>query len=616
MEGQQQLEEKISTKANMPKKRVSDIKDTNTAEIALHAVPAAGPVAETRLKILAIASSTSSTEKVEWLKEVVFKVKERTGRMPRGGWLVVTELLNQKFNLSLTVEGTKTLASKPAKETSVTGKRKATCASQLDGHRISVVSCDPHHLNQVQQVLYACMEKCKIQPMDERTCARKVPEKKVDNDVIAGLNRVLTQILVENPPKDFEDLSSLYYSAQMAYRELTSKKRKPSTWGANIESKMAMLAKQVRLLTNHRADLEGKYSLGMTSQLKKLLKSAKVDKGSMNGIVRLQQQKMDLFKIYEKKIRWHESRKAFRRENNQFEYNRRMFYRKLTEGQKMAGKQAATEMASFWGKMWKSEPGSADFDALVKEEPLKYGEEQGIINLEEKLVKLIERLPNWKTPGVDKVSNFFIKKLTVLHKPLIRLVEKAIACPGECPKWFFSGVTYLIPKVASPEDPSEYRPITCMSNLYKLVTKLVAQEMRSIVKLNGILSENQLGTRRECQGAKEQALINKRVNTEHKFLLKSIWIDIKKAYDSVNHDYLKKCIRKLGMPDWCTNFVDFIVDNWSIQLSYNQKVIGKVDLGRVILQGDSLSPLLFVLCMEPLSRVINATFPALPIEAG
>ena len=402
----------------------------------------------------------------------------------------------------------------------------------------------------------------------------------------------------------------------MAYSELTSKKRNPSTWRANIEAKMAMLAKQVRLLTNHRADLEGKYSLGMTSQLEKLLKSAKVDKGNINEIVRLQQQKIDLFKIYEKKIRCHESRKAFRRENNQFEYNRQMFYRKLTEGQKMVGKQAAAEMASFWGKIWKSEPGLADFDALVKEEPLKYGEEQGIINLEAKLVKLIERLPNWKTPGVDKVSNFFIKKLTVLHKPLIRLVEKAIVCPGECPKWFFSGVTYLIPKVASPEDPNEYRPITCMSNLYKLVTKLVAQEMRNIVELNGILSENQLGTRRECQGAKEQALINKSLNTEHKFLLKSMWIDIKKAYDSVNHDYLKMCLRKLGMPDWCTNFVDYVVDSWSIQLSYNQKVIGKVDLERGILQGDSLSPLLFVLCMEPLSRLINATFPALPIEAG
>ena len=72
MEGQQQLEKKISTQANVPEKRVSDIKATSTAEIALHTVPAAKPVAEMRLKILAIASSTSSTEKVEWLKEVVF----------------------------------------------------------------------------------------------------------------------------------------------------------------------------------------------------------------------------------------------------------------------------------------------------------------------------------------------------------------------------------------------------------------------------------------------------------------------------------------------------------------------------------------------------------------
>ena len=54
--------------------------------------------------------------------------------------------------------------------------------------------------------------------------------------------------------------------------------------------------------------------------------------------------------------------------------------------------------------------------------------------------------------------------------------------------------------------------------------------------------KNQLGTIRRIQGAKEQALINIAINKEHKNNLKTSWIDVKKAFDTVDHDYLLHCI--------------------------------------------------------------------------
>ena len=47
-----------------------------------------------------------------------------------------------------------------------------------------------------------------------------------------------------------------------------------------------------------------------------------------------------------------------------------------------------------------------------------------------------------------------------------------------------------------------------MSNLYKLTTKCVTEVMTLDVEARGLLSENQLGTVRRVQGAKEQALLN------------------------------------------------------------------------------------------------------------
>lgn len=75
--------------------------------------------------------------------------------------------------------------------------------------------------------------------------------------------------------------------------------------------------------------------------------------------------------------------------------------------------------------------------------------------------------------------------------------------------------TYLIPKTGIPGSPSEYKAITLMINLFKVVTKLVEQEIRDFIEASIILSENKLGTVRNCQGSKEQALINKNLSLSH-----------------------------------------------------------------------------------------------------
>ena len=131
-----------------------------------------------------------------------------------------------------------------------------------------------------------------------------------------------------------------------------------------------------------------------------------------------------------------------------------------------------------------------------------------------------------------------------------------------------------------------------------------------------MLSENQLGLVRDSQGAKEQALINKCVNQSNGNTLSTMWIDVKKAYDSVKHEYLLECLARLGVPEWCTRFVAKVVGSWRVQLTYNRKVITEIGLGRGILQGDSMSPLLFVLCLEPLSRRLNSGHETVPVEEG
>ena len=101
----------------------------------------------------------------------------------------------------------------------------------------------------------------------------------------------------------------------------------------------------------------------------------------------------------------------------------------------------------------------------------------------------------------------------------------------------------------------------------------------------------------------------------HENKLKTAWIDVKKAYDSVGHDYLIKCIERLSMAPWIVKFLKSLIKRRKIQIMDGLEPILEKKIERGILQGDSLSPLLFVLCMDPLSRRLNSLYPKLEIEA-
>ena len=143
----------------------------------------------------------------------------------------------------------------------------------------------------------------------------------------------------------------------------------------------------------------------------------------------------------------------------------------------------------------------------------------------------------------------------------------------------------------------------------KCVTKAVQVELEG----RDIIAENQLGTIRNVQGAKEQAMINIALNKKYDNNLKTAWIDVKKAFDSINHRFLSKCIECLKFPKWVEQFIKGIMTKWRHNILYNNEMVISKNIKKGILQGDSLSPLLFIIIMDPLSKLLNSMFPKVQI---
>ena len=86
-----------------------------------------------------------------------------------------------------------------------------------------------------------------------------------------------------------------------------------------------------------------------------------------------------------------------------------------------------------------------------------------------------------------------------------------------------------------------------------------------------------------------------------------VWLDVKKSYDTVPHDCILHCLSLFGTHKKIIKFLECAMSKWSTVLTVNGVSLGQVDIKCGIFQGDSLSPLLFVMCFAPLSFVLDKT---------
>jgi len=164
----------------------------------------------------------------------------------------------------------------------------------------------------------------------------------------------------------------------------------------------------------------------------------------------------------------------------------------------------------------------------------------------------------------------------------------------------------LLPKNGKDlREIKNWRPITLTNCDAKIITKALAVRMSKV--LESIIDPSQtayipgrsvmdnlrsnLFTKNHCNNKKIDALL--------------VSLDAKKAFDSVDHDYIRKVLKVYGFGDKFIGYFNTLYKDIQVRILVNGFFSEKIDIKRGVKQGDALSCSLFILCVDPLIRNLN-----------
>ena len=220
----------------------------------------------------------------------------------------------------------------------------------------------------------------------------------------------------------------------------------------------------------------------------------------------------------------------------------------------------------------------------------------------------IKRLKNGKSPGPDGIPNELLKHLPEgIHQAIHKLFI-LMWLTGSTPKAWKESRTVLLYKKGSEHDLSNWRPIALANTLYKLWTGMIAECLSRHADHYNILSSSQEGFRKHKNTIRQlrnlmNVMSDARISHQDLYIL---YVDFSSAFNTIDHDKLLCIMHDLGFPADAIHVIADLYTDAVTKIRLYFAETDRVEIERGTIQGDTLSPLLFLIFIEPLLRWLQS----------
>ncbi|GKF34389.1 RNA-directed DNA polymerase, eukaryota, reverse transcriptase zinc-binding domain protein, partial [Tanacetum coccineum] len=211
-----------------------------------------------------------------------------------------------------------------------------------------------------------------------------------------------------------------------------------------------------------------------------------------------------------------------------------------------------------------------------------------------------------KAAGPDSYTSKFFKTAWNIVGGDVCVAVKEFFYSSKLLGEFNANLISLVPKLQTPLKITDYRPIACCNVVYKCISKVITNRLKE--GLGSIVDSNQ------------SAFIPGRQISDNILLAQEFMhgygrkggaqrcafkVDIEKAYDTMNWEFLKIALQKFGFHSSMIKWIMVCLTTASSSICVNGEMHGFFKGKRGLRQGDLMSPYLFTIVMVVLNLMIK-----------
>ena len=231
-----------------------------------------------------------------------------------------------------------------------------------------------------------------------------------------------------------------------------------------------------------------------------------------------------------------------------------------------------------------------------------------VIATENEILKILNSLDKKKATGPDGISNTLLKETaTSIAKPLTNLANKSFET-GKFPNCWKKANISPIYKKNNKEHKENYRPVSLLDNLGKILERIVFKRLYEYCKSNNLLTWRNSGFKELDSTINQLVFISnqiyKALEEGHDVCI--VYLDVSKAFDKIWHDGLIFKLKQIGIKgallEWIKDYLAGRQQRVVINGQFSEWCIIKAGVP----QGSILGPLLFIIFVNNITNFIQS----------